>query len=807
MVLSQHPVPIASSARIMNCPKPFGNTFFLLFTISFIIFHRSFSTTIQSLSPGSSLSVERYEDNLVSPDGTFSAGFRSVGENSYCFSIWFAKSANSTIVWMANRDQPVNGRLSTLSLQRDGNLVLTDAGRATVWETNTTSTSSIQLNLLNTGNLVLQTSVYGALWQSFDFPTDTLLPDQHLTRNTRLVSSRSLGNYSSGFYSLYFDNDNVLRLLYDGPSISSVYWPDPGLVTWVAGRTTYDDSRIAAFNLWGYFNSSDALQFFAADFGKGPRRRLTMDYDGNVRLYSLNNKGSWDTSWQAIGISCTIHGICGPYGMCRYATEKRCFCPPGFKEKDPSDSSQGCVPSFNLSCDPLESDFISIPNVDFYGYDFNYTEGLTLEQCKNICLELCSCKAFLYHLDGIGRCYPKTLLLNGYQSPSFSGTMHLRVPKNGAISNSNALREVKLNCSTEAHVELVRNYDKNQENSSVKYVLWFVIAIGGVELVCILTGWWYLYKKDNNSVILDQGYHLAATTGIKHFSYRELKKATSKFKEEIGRGGGGVVYKGVLSDKRVVAVKRLEGVNQGEAEFFAELSTIGRINHMNLIQMWGFCAEGKHRLLVSEYMEHGSLAENFSPSLTWEKRFEIATGTAKGLAYLHEECLEWVLHCDVKPQNILLDANYQPKVSDFGLSKQRDRRSVDDSNFSRIRGTRGYMAPEWITNLQITSKVDVYSYGIVVIEMVTGQSPIGFHVASGGSESEYEKLVPWVREKMSATPLNIKEIMDPSVDSPYDPSKMEVLIKVALKCVEEEKDSRPTMSQVVEMLLRHENDY
>nr|POE82611.1 putative receptor protein kinase zmpk1 [Quercus suber] len=129
------------------------------------------------------------------------------------------------------------------------------------------------------------------------------------------------------------------------------------------------------------------------------------------------------------------------------------------------------------------------------------------------------------------------------------------------------------------------------------------------------------------------------------------------FKEVIGQGARGIVYKGVLSDQRVAAIKRLNKANQGEAEFLAEVNTIGMLNHMYLIEMWGYCVEEKHKFLVYEYMEYGSLAENLSSnSLNWKKRIEIAVGAAKGLAYLHKECLDWVLHCDVKPQNILLNA-------------------------------------------------------------------------------------------------------------------------------------------------------
>ncbi|KAM2544277.1 hypothetical protein TB1_015985 [Malus domestica] len=171
--------------------------------------------------------------------------------------------------------------------------------------------------------------------------------------------------------------------------------------------------------------------------------------------------------------------------------------------------------------------------------------------------------------------------------------------------------------------------------------------------------------------------------GFKRFSYTEPKKATRGFSEEIGRGAGGIVYKGVLPDQRVAAIKHLNEADQGEAEFLVRFLRV---------------------------MGHGSLAGKLSSNvLDWEKRFEIAVRTAIGLACRHEVCLEWVLHCDVKLQNTPLDSNYQPKVADFGLSKLINRDGLKKSSFSRIRGTRGYVAPDWVYNQPITSKVDVYS--------------------------------------------------------------------------------------------------
>jgi serine/threonine protein kinase len=229
-----------------------------------------------------------------------------------------------------------------------------------------------------------------------------------------------------------------------------------------------------------------------------------------------------------------------------------------------------------------------------------------------------------------------------------------------------------------------------------------------------------------------------------------------------------------------------------------------------LIGMWGYCAEGKHRLLVFEYMEKGSLADNLSSNaLNWGKRYKIALGTAKCLAYLHEECLEWILHCDIKPQNILIDSDYQPKVADFGLSKLVQRNNFDNSSFSRMRGTRGYMAPEWIFNLPITSKVDVYSYGVVLLEMITGKSAMTGILITDGEKTHNESLVTWVREKrrkLSEMKSLMEQIVDPTFGSNYDMVKLETLTMVALNCVEEEKDMRPNMSEVVERLQTHEHD-
>ncbi|KAL0438001.1 UNVERIFIED_CONTAM: G-type lectin S-receptor-like serine/threonine-protein kinase [Sesamum latifolium] len=234
------------------------------------------------------------------------------------------------------------------------------------------------------------------------------------------------------------------------------------------------------------------------------------------------------------------------------------------------------------------------------------------------------------------------------------------------------------------------------------------------------------------------------------FSYKELLKATKGFKEKLGAGGFGAVYRGVLANRTVAAVKQLEGIEQGEKQFRMEVATISSTHHLNLVRLIGFCSEGRHRLLVYEFMKNGSLdnflftsAEQSGKHLNWEHRYNIALGTARGITYLHEECRDCIVHCDIKPENILLDENYHAKVSDFGLAKLVNPKDHRYRTLTSVRGTRGYLAPEWLANLPITSKSDVYSYGMVLLEIVSGRR--NFEVSA---ETNHKKFSVWAYEEL-----------------------------------------------------------
>ncbi|XP_057971043.1 putative receptor protein kinase ZmPK1 isoform X2 [Malania oleifera] len=717
---------------------------------------------------------------------------------------------------MANRDSPVNGRGSKITLRRDGMLALTDVDDSIVWETHNTSAQIQRAELLNTGNLVLEDPQGKILWQSFDSPTDTLLPNQAFTKSKKLVSAPGKGRYSSGYFSFYYDNDNVLRLMYDGPDISSLYWPNPDNSVFQNGRTNYNSSRIAFLDDMGLFSSSDKLQFRAADFGFGVKRRLTMDYDGNLRLYTLNSTGMWVVSWVALDEQCKVHGLCGRNAICVYTPEPKCSCPPGYEESDPTNWNGGCKPMFRRGCSHSEQvKIVQLSQVDYYGFDLNFSTSISIESCRKICVEDCQCEAFSYRLNGEGRCYTKSALFNGYKSPNFPGSIYLKLPSSVDASEATVLKGSNPICGSNVSKILIGSPSMYKiSNTRVRWVYfyWFISAIGLIEVLFIVSGWWFLFRRHDTGVpsLLKDGY-AAISSQFRRFSYAELKTVTWKFKEELGRGGFGVVYKGVLTDGRVVAVKKLGDVNQGVEEFWAEVSTIGRINHMNIVRMWGFCSEQRNQLLVYEYVENQSLDKHlfFSNFLGWKERFKVVIGTAKGLAYLHDECLEWIIHCDVKPENILLDSEFEPKIADFGLAKL-SQRGGPDSEFSRIRGTRGYMAPEWALNLPITAKVDVYSYGVVILEIVRGIRHLNWVAEDGDceeQESELARFVRFVKRKtQSGEDSWIEDIVDQRLNGQYSRNQAATVIEIGISCVEEDRSKRPTMGWVVQTLLQCEDE-
>ncbi|KAG0451575.1 hypothetical protein HPP92_026346 [Vanilla planifolia] len=293
------------------------------------------------------------------------------------------------------------------------------------------------------------------------------------------------------------------------------------------------------------------------------------------------------------------------------------------------------------------------------------------------------------------------------------------------------------------------------------------------------------------------------------FLYADLVTATDNFSTKIGSGGFGEVFKGVLPDNTEVAVKRISAGVGGSVrikrEFCTEIAVIGSIHHINLVRLRGFCAENRRRLLVYEYMNRGSLDRSLfggpgAPVLEWGERMEIAIGAARGLSYLHSGCDRTIVHCDVKPENILLHDGGSVKISDFGLAKLLT--PEQSGLFTTMRGTRGYLAPEWLTNTPISERTDVYSYGMVLLEIIRGRKNRGGgEVSSSGSSGSggdfgYFPMVALdMHERGSYT-----ELADPRLEGRVTAEEVGRAVKVALCCLHEEPQLRPTMATVVAML-------
>lgn len=248
----------------------------------------------------------------------------------------------------------------------------------------------------------------------------------------------------------------------------------------------------------------------------------------------------------------------------------------------------------------------------------------------------------------------------------------------------------------------------------------------------------------------------------------------------------------MAEDQKVVAVKRLDKeLVEGEKEFQTEMKIIGRTHHRNLVRLLGYCLDGSRRLLVYEYMSNGSLSDIlFTPEKqpTWEERCGIARDIARGLLYLHDECDTQIINCDIKPQNILMDDHFCAKISDFGMAKLLKKDQT--RTYTGVRGTRGYVAPEWHRKLPVTVKADVYSFGIVLLELICRRKCVDWSLAEDESILEY-----WVYSCFEAGELG-KLVGDEEVER----RQFERMVKISIWCIQDEPSLRPSMKKVLLML-------
>ncbi|KDP40162.1 hypothetical protein JCGZ_02160 [Jatropha curcas] len=742
--------------------------------------------TTNRITLGSSI-IAGTNSSWKSPSGDFAFGFYRLRSGLFLVGIWFDKIPQRTLVWSANRDDPANNG-SVINLKLNGQLLLKHSNGTEHSIYNGTSTSSALMQ--DNGNFVLLDSSSRIIWKSFDFPTDTILLGQVLVMGQKLFSNANgTEDYSTGRY--------MLEVQMDGNIVMSAYkFADPGYwFTLTAGNNSVSLNFNQSTALMYVMNGTKVIYSMPSKVPAPVEdyyHRVTINDRGNLQqfVYRKENGREWVVVWEPDFIAvqpCTVYNICGVYGFCTSPDNKtvNCDCLPGYSAWDPNFPSKGCYPNAVVDfCAPnsLPSDFTIevIYNADFPNgafADMSRIEPADFDQCKREITDDCFAMAGVL-VESV--CYKKRMpLLNARRSyPSTNNIVaFLKVPKvkekDGDESLSKAVQLAGLILC------------------SIMALLFATIAIYHHPLARS-----YIHKKQVPSP-------KPVDINLKAFSFQELREATNGFRNKLGKGAFGTVYSGVLNldGKEVeIAVKQLEKIiERGEKEFLTEVQVIGLTHHKNLVRLLGFCNEQNHRLLVYELMKNGTLSnflfgEEAKPS--WEKRAEIVLGIARGLLYLHEECETQIIHCDIKPQNVLLDKNYTAKIADFGLAKLLMKDQTRTS--TNVRGTKGYMAPEWLKNTPVTTKVDVYSFGVMLLEIIFCIRHLELHQVDEETESDGMILTDWVVSSVRDDKLEAIANNDPEVLGDF--KRFERMVMVGLWCICPNPTHRPLMKKVMEML-------
>ncbi|PON95847.1 S-receptor-like serine/threonine-protein kinase [Trema orientale] len=699
------------------------------------------------------------------------------------------------VVWTANRDRPV-GAKAVLKFSHKRNLEIYDAQNNWTWSSKTAGALVSSMRIKENGNLVLLNVSGGRVWQSFHHLTDTLLDGQVLKGGQHLVSRIHSKNMSSGLFSLNIDSlalsayakadDKPTRYLFVRPNNSKID----------GHRLNFVEFRKA--NLTFHYQKNQSFSSSSLIFNSSRVQILRLDIDGGLRIHGWNP----GKSWRVIHVftlkgedECQFPLKCGRYGVCR---GEKCKCPVSidgvrhFKPLDRQHPNYGCHQTHYT---PSQGTFdkyrvVNFGNLSYFSY-YDVSRAVPGLEYEDSCVDKCerntSCKAAFFMFDthaSKGYCFLTADVLSLMETPStvqYYSSLHMKI---GIHSDTNVTGP-----SPSPQSSTSQSYSFGLVLSSIFSCL---LALLLVAIVCLL-----VFQKKKIDDWNDHGLlkQVSSKVAIKSFSYLELYVATKKFSEKLGQGGFGTVFKGVFKDGGVVAVKRLE-TKQGTKEFLREVETVGAIHHINLVRLIGFCANRKHRMLVYEYMSKGSLDKwifcgNTGTPLDWNTRKKIVMDIAKGLTYLHEECRYKIAHLDVKPHNILLDDNFNAKLSDFGLSKliKRDESQV----VTGARGTLGYLAPEW-EHSRITVKADVYSFGILLLEIITGRKILDFlrphssvHLLSllqkKALENQLKDLVECQSEDMQN---HVEEAID--------------MMRLGMWCSDSDYTRRPSMSTVVKVL-------
>lgn len=732
-----------------------------------------FSTTIAqernlNISLGSSLSPKN-NSYWLSSSGQFAFGFYKI-DNGFAIGIWMEAIQRKTVIWTANRDDPPLPQDVNLSFSSDGMGIFTQNQGLQTTVIHAPQQSAFSASMLDTGNFVLYNSSSMIIWQSFDFPTDTILPGQRLLANKNLVSSISETNHGSGKFQLIMQVDgNLVQYPASKPKPENAYWNSETSTAGEKVSLNLDgNGRLYLLNTTTGLIVKDFYRI--GSLSNKTIYRLTIGFDGILRLYShrLNQGDDWVSEWSPTSNRCDPTGLCGPNSYCTLLDQEPiCTCPPGFGFIDQEQKILGCKRDFSTDgCISTNRDTFSLRELERIAWEDNAYSNITSSKadCREDCLMDCNCDVVLFK-DQLCRKQMLPLRYGRIQDGDQGGTTIIKV---GVIEKER-----------KKHLPIILF-------GSVT-ILVFALIVLAITSILI-----YRYRAWKNKNIENDG--LLEDVTLRSYTYAELDKATNGFLDELGRGAFGTVFKGVIPNgRRVVAIRRLENVvAEGEREFRNEMKAIGRTYHKNLVKLYGYCHDGNNRLLVYyEYMSNGSLAKFLFESErkpSWEEKTRIALNVARGILYLHEECETQIIHCDIKPENILMDEHKCAKIADFGLAKLLMPNQT--RTYTGIRGTRGYVAPEWHGNLPITAKADVYSFGIMLFEIICGRR----HVDMDLPEDEVV-LANWVYDCFQAGELD-KLVKDEEVER----NKLERMVRVGLWCIQDEPSLRPPIKKVVLML-------
>lgn len=773
--------------------------------------------------PNFSASHYRFIDGagsfLFSRNGTFKAAMFNPGSQQIKFYLCVIHVVSHTITWSANRDAPVSSS-GKMSLDADG-IKITEQDGSLKWSTPALWSSVSALKLTDMGNLVLINKFNESLWESFHHPTDRIVIGQVLPVGTLLSSAKSDDDLSVGDYNLSITvSDAILQ------------WQN--LTYWKLSMETkaYTNSNYAvdylAINQTGLYLLGHNGSVVVIQLNLSPSNFRTAKLDSSGQ-FVISSFSAAEENKDFVGPvdRCRIPLICRRIGLCTddsQSGDPLCSCPSNFHAGSPYTSD--CMPSdasysLMVSCNSTNnssqlnsSSLISYLRlgygIDYFANDFTtpVRYGVNLSVCQNLCSGDCSCLGVFYGSSS-GSCYQLENVLGSFWLSSSSNNDRLGFIKTLARSPSSKVDE---------------NNEFSGQSSKFPIIALVLLPFTGFFLLVSLGFLWWRrssvssagkYKISHPSSPSSGDLDAFSIPGLPmRFEYEELEAATDNFKTKIGSGGFGTVFKGTLPDGILVAVKKITNLGvQGKKDFCTEIAIIGNVHHVNLVKLKGFCAQGRERLLVYEYMNRGSLDCTLfgtGPVLEWQERVDIALGIARGLAYLHSGCEHKIIHCDVKPENILLQDQFQAKISDFGLSKLLS--PEQSSLFTTMRGTRGYLAPEWLTSSAISDKTDVYSFGMVLLELVSGRKNCLFRTQShstnddnsGGAPSSSSSSLGLVYFPLFALDMHEQgrylELADIRLEGRVTSEEVEKLICVALCCVHEEPALRPSMGSVVSML-------